>query len=246
MKISLIRSSVIGIMAAAFLTVCFSVNPVNAVGEKSTGYRMGMLTRYQNSGYIIKSGEGELNMGNEGTPLIETYKNSNGDTEKNYINPWRFSQKEFNENYLEYIGSYVWIEYTRDVARIIPVVDTPYRAVNIEHVKKTTDMPQKYISEKLNYSKSNGVQIGRIVQISETGLMVKSYEVTVQCGNSGNQYKFMSVVEDDALYEYLVRALKEGRLMKIYYDTKGIERVVDFAHNTKYMIYGAEILNTSL
>lgn len=236
------KSIAIICVCACFIISC--MHTAYAVGEKSVGYRMGMLTRYQNSGYIIKSGEGELNMGNEGMPLIETYKDASGKTQKNYINPWRFSHEKFDETYLSYIGSYVWIEYTKKMAQIVPSTDTLYRATDIGYIEKS-DMPKSYMSDKLNYSKSTGIQVGRVVQISETGYMVKSYEATIQCGMSGNQYKFMSL-EDEKLYEYLVRSLKEGRLMKIYYDTKGIERVIDFVHNTKYMIYGAEIVENSL
>lgn len=215
--------------------------------EYSSGYRMGLLQRYQESGWINKSGEGELNMGNEGIPLIETYKDSKGKIHKNYINPWRFSDENFNPSTNQFIGEYVWIEYENKYINNPFAADTSYRSKQIHSVDPSL-LDGISSSEDEGYdatAKSTGIQLGRIVQASKTGLAIKTYEITVQCGTSGNQYKFMTVTHEK-VYNFCVLALKAGKLVKVYYDNRGILAGLDIGSNTKYRVFKVEVSGKSL
>lgn len=190
----------------------------NAIGTYSIGYRMGQLTKFSIKGIFTKSGEGEMLVGSESTPLIITNTDSEGNTTRTVINPWRFSSTNKNvQNELSTrVGDYVVVTYKQAQLHNPLGTDTDYEITSVSSIME----PLKDSCTATNYTKgdkSSGVRVGRIVKASSKGAFVKSYEITMQQGNSGNQFHKMSITKDKGLYNCAVNFLKAGQKVKIYY-----------------------------
>ena len=93
----------------------------------------------------------------------------------------------------------------------------------------------------LNYPYSKGVRNGKLVKISQKGVIVKTYEGTLDLG-SGDQLTWQFSVHDQKLGEKLVALTGKNvkleyreLLFKLFYDTKydvlGVERTTSFSEN---------------
>lgn len=206
-----------------FIIILFIIfAPIKAlavgVGEYSIGYRMGEITKFSIKGIMFKSGEGQMLMGSESTPYSIKSKDGDGKVTTKNINPWQFSSlnTEINNLINENIGEYVYVKYKESYIKS-PSVDTPYEIIEINSINPPIDI--SCIST--NYtkgSKSDGTRIGRIVKASSKGLVSKSYEIIMQEGNSGNQFKALSISEDTDLYKCAVNYLMSGQRVKITYN----------------------------
>lgn len=195
------------IFAIGFMTAAFA--------DYSEGYRMGMLEKYSVSGMFNKSGEGFLNMGREGAPVIKTDKDGN----KTYVNPWAFSAdlKQFSQQYMNnYAGSYVIIKYRQDFFNSGLTQKTAYNMTGIEKIDTTKNQPVACQDPGAKGSKSEGFRVGRIVKASTKGTFGKSYEITIQVGNSGNLYFPMSALSKE-MYECTIANMKAGKQVKVFY-----------------------------
>ncbi|NVN93466.1 MAG: hypothetical protein HXX11_23115, partial [Desulfuromonadales bacterium] len=204
------------------------------MGDFSVGYRMGNLTKLSTKG-IIKSGEGQLLLGNESSP----YTNKAGKA----INPWYFSasKKDVNE-FQALTGEYVVVEYEQ--ARVKnPMKDTDYTAKKIYPVTRTLPSPQVCQSSKVSGMKSDGVRAGRIVKASLKGNVINTWEIEVQMGDGGNQFKNMSVSEKH-MFDCAVAYLKSGKKAKIYYKESFIKNPLE--QNTNYDVYKIEPVGAGL
>lgn len=234
---------------AVIFTLVFILSSVVSAagfGKYSHGYRMGQLTKFSEKGFIYKSGEGQMLVGAESTPYVITTTDSEGNTKKKVINPWYFSVhpdhlKKMRPIINQYIGSYVVIEYEQAHVKS-PKVDTDYEPVKLYSISDPIDkvcIAKSYIDG----SKGIGVRVGRIVKASTKGKFVDSHELTIQVGNSGNQFKNMSISKDDHLYQCAVEYLKAGQKVKVYYDESHLNLNV-FSRNTRYEIIKIEPLKT--
>ncbi len=100
-------------------------------------------------------------------------------------------------------------------------------------------------AEFTNGSKSAGERVGRIVKASNKGTVSKSWEIMIQIGNSGNQFKNMSISDDEALYNCAVRYLKAGQKVKIGYDESHVNLNV-FGRDTNYDLIKIEPIKIGL
>ena len=209
------------------------------VGNYSNGYRMGQLTKFSVKGMMFKSGEGQMLVGSESTPYVKTSKDSDGNVVKKTINPWYFSStdKQMWEKLQNSVGDYVVIEYQQSHIKGLDV-DTDYEVKDVYGITEPlseTCMARSYTSG----SKSEGTRVGRIVKASEKGTIANSYEIMMQMGNSGNQFKNLSISEDQQLYDCAVRYLKAGQKVKIHYDESHINMNV-MGRETNYDIVKLE------
>lgn len=226
----LVSSVFVGLIAVLMFTV--SAYAAGA-GTYSHGFRIGELTKFSVKGLTswTKSGEGQMLLGNESTP----YKTP-GDNPKE-INPWRFSamdkaiQAKLNQN----MGEYVVLGYNQ--ARVkYPNVDTEYEITSVEQLQPKltkTCMAKKW--EKGAKTKA-GKRVGRIVKASTKGTAIKSWELLIQQGNAGNQFKHMSISSDEDLYKCAIEFLKTGQKVKITYT----EKYMSLGEETNYDIIKIE------
>lgn len=214
----------------------------HAHASYSDGYRMGQLTKFSVKGLMTKSGEGQLSMGREGTPLVKYYScGDKGKKCKKVINPWYFSSTTSKSKSLNALaGEYVVIEYNQATINNPLAYNTDYRVKNVYKVDKSIDLGDGYEVSKFGGDKSAGFRIGRIVKASSKGHIKKTYELIVQVGNSGNQYKHMST-SDKKMYDYAIKVLKSAQKVKLFYAERAFYQVS--WNNTGYEIYKIQPLS---
>lgn len=211
-----------GFLFLAFILMSIRCEPIPdaradsaGLGTYSEGYRMGQITKFSVKGLMTKSGEGQMLMGREGTPYIIYGKDSDGNTTKRVINPWYFSAEISQADKInEFSGEYAWIRYEQAQIRNFISYDTDYMVKEID--KPTKEEPVECIDRKADGSKSEGFRVGRIVKASKKGHLSDSYEIIIQVGNSGNQFKHMSIISPD-MFQCAVDTLKSGKKVKIEY-----------------------------
>jgi len=188
------------------------------LGTYSQGWRMGQLTKFSVKGIMFKSGEGQMLLGSESSPLVITSTDSEGNTTRKVINPWYFSvsnkkiQVMINDN----LGEYVVLKYHQSRVKS-PKVNTPYEIVGLYPINESINKVC-VASSITEGSKSEGKRVGRIVKASNKGHIGKSWEIIIQQGNSGNQFKNMSISNDQVLFDCAVSYLKAGQKVKITYN----------------------------
>ncbi len=221
-----------------------SVSPALALGKYSEGYRMGLLSKYSDKGYLIKTGEGELLLGRDSSTATETFTDKDGKTVDAAINPWRFSaSRSKSDEIAKFLGEYVWVKYREEMVNM-SFKDTDYRLEEIEAVTRKDPEPSFFEIKKPSgfLAKSEGMRAGRIVKASRKGNLIKTWEVIVQLGNAGNQFVPMSITDED-LFTYAIQCLKSGRLVKVYYVDKGISaKIFVNMQDTPYRIYKLEVV----
>lgn len=224
-----------------FMIIAFtlSIAYADGIGNYSHGWRMGQLVKFSVKGLIFKSGEGQLLMGRESTPYIKTWTDSDGKVHKKTINPWYFSStnKKLWPELQSNVGNYVVLEYKQSHVKM-PNVDTDYEILNIEqilHLKlNKVCRAEKYIEG----SKSEGIRVGRIVKASSKGTLVNSFEVMMQIGNSGAQFKNMSIT-DPKLFQCAVEYLKAGQKVRVRY-SESIVNLNILSRETSYDVISIE------
>ena len=196
------------ILAVALLTGCCTAE-ADGFGTFSTGYRFGEITKYGVKGIIFSSGEGQMLLGNDSTVIKPTEDSS-------FENPWRFSCKSklTQENLKNALGTKVVLKYKQSHIKS-PNVDTDYEVTEV--ARKSDKAPAKCSTADYNPGiKSNTMRVGRIVKASSKGTAFNSYEIIMQMGNAGNQFKPLSITVSD-MYECAVAFLKSGDKVRLEY-----------------------------
>lgn len=234
----------VGLVSGVLLATCgtpvspaFAGDSAGFGGTFSDGYRMGQLSKFSVKGLMMKSGEGQLLLGRESTPYQVTYKCGES-TCKKTINPWYFSADPSQASQINpHAGEYVVIHYNQ--ARIkSPAYDTDYMVADISPV--TREFNLTCVDKAASGSKSKGFRIGRIVKASRKGQISKTYEIMIQVGNAGNQFKHMSI-ESPETYECAVEALKSAKKVKIHYKEAYLHN--PFGQDTGYNVLKIEPLS---
>jgi hypothetical protein len=88
----------------------------------------------------------------------------------------------------------------------------------------------------LNFSYSNGVRTGRLVKLSKVGMIIKTYEGTLDLG-SGDNLTWDFSVHDDSIGDKLIT--QTGKLISLQYK----ERLYRFFYRTKYDVVSYEMIN---
>lgn len=222
------------IMYLLAIIVVFCAVDVRAggAGVYSTGYKVGELTKFSVKGFVMKSGEGQMLLGNESTP----YTSGKGEEAKE-LNPWRFSSmdKDIQEQLDTNMGEYVVLGYNQ--ARVkFPNVDTEYEITSVETLTAKLSKTCEATSYEKGSKTKAGKRTGRFVKASTKGTMIKSWELLVQQGNAGNQFKHLSISEDEDLYNCAIEFLKAGQKVKITYT----EKYMSFGEDSNYDIIKIE------
>jgi hypothetical protein len=114
--------------------------------------------------------------------------------------------------------------------------DTNYLIEDIQPVTRATPT-QACGYDQNSVGKSAGFRVGRIVKASLKGTVNKTYELTMQMGNSGNQFKNLSTTSK-AVYDCAVQFLKSGVQVKVFYNESMFNMGID--SDTGYDIFRIE------
>lgn len=192
------------------IAILLALMSCNAFAEYSGGFRMGTIDKVSRKGLISKSVEGQMLMGREGTP----YTKGSGEN-KVVVNPWYFSAEDKMFDALNNSSGYVFVQYEEAHINLGIKYDTSYLVTKVSPVTRSN--PTK-CGKKVDGvgMKSKGKRSGRIVKATRKGTVIKTYEVTIQVGNSGNQFKHMSI-NDKILYDCAVEVLQSGKKVDVHY-----------------------------
>lgn len=229
------------LIASILLTL--STNSIaDGIGEYSTGIRLGQITKFGVKGIMIKSGEGQMLMGRESTPYILP---KDGNTPAKIINPWSFSVPMKNKGIISSLkesqGEYVVLKYKQSHIKL-PNVDTDYEVTEVINLKEKVTEPCK-TKNYIKGNKSQSTRIGRLVKMSSKGTFINSFEVMIQQGNSGNQFKNLSIT-DPEMYKCSQKFLMSGQKVKITY-SQSLFNTEIFSRSTSYDIVKIAPISTN-
>lgn len=238
--------------AFAFIVAAITASSAHAdgFGTFSEGYRMGQLVKFSEKGMILRSGEGELLLGNESTPLMvqktvpcsSSGKHSHTCTRQVEVNPWKFSVDLKDQPLIQKLnannGEYVVMKYKQSIIQNPFTNDTSYVITDVEPVNRKATSAKCEAKHKADGAKSDGTRIGRIVKIGYRGNILKSWEVQMQVGNSGSKFISMSVSEEELAKCLTENYLKTGAKIKLTYNQSYLRNPL--ARDTNYDILSAE------
>lgn len=210
-----------------------SVTSASGVGQYSEGYRMGLLSKFSVKGMVQKTGEGQLLVGRDSTMLDETYPcgEDGRQTCRRVINPWSFSMPSRDARAMsQFAGEYIWVKYLQSTIKS-PFYDTDYLISQIGTIDRSSDI-ESCADPSAQGGKSEGFRMGRIVKVSRKGLLNKTGEVTMQVGNTGNQFHHMSI--QDHMFNCVTKVLKSAQRVKVYYEESWFR--VPISADTNYSI----------
>lgn len=178
--------------------------------------------------------------------------------EKCYIftNPWPFSTldsirlREF-QNTLSTRPTPVMIHYEVPYLSVERVITrTKHFVEGIYPVNPNANVPKSYSIPESSYPVSHilnirrGVIEGRIVKASLDHFFRKSFEVIIQEGNLGNNFRRMSV-SDQGMFDFIIAAMLTGKMTRIsYIELLGLENdIIQIAkdYDTPYRVVSVEV-----
>lgn len=220
----------------------FCLLPLTASADFSRGVRFGVITKASVSGYIKKSLECDMLIGVDSMPyqVVSRSTDSKGRTSESVrtVNPWKFSgDVTFKDVVDEVAGELVYVEYNQEYINTGMVYNTDYRILDIGRILDPFPGKDAFDSDFGKAGKSDGFRIGYIVKASQKGLLVDSWEVTIQEGSGGNKFIDMSVT-DKALYDFIYKCVKTGAKVKILYKDLGVLNILDPLKDTRYRVIG--------
>lgn len=222
------------IIVLLFIAILFIVVYIfrdKGFGTYSEGYRMGKLNKLSTTGILFKSVEGDLLLGNESSYYFD-YQDSI------LINPWQFSlstKSEIADQLATYANKYVVIKYKQ--YQLGPLNwETDYEPIEITDVNPLIQLIPYEISD-IKGNKSEGFRVGRVVKLSKKGTVAKTYEVTFQLSDVGNDFMQMSV-SNDRMYGSLLLALKSGKKIMFYYKKQILHNPLK--QDTDYLVWKVE------
>jgi hypothetical protein len=181
------------------------------------GYVLGELTGVTFVGLNRRVVTGEVSIGNSGFGGTGQF---HGQLNSDYIlnNPWNFcSDQAAYENLVNYIGEYVVIEYKTPKASSLLSCPATNEFVAIYPLSRNQPSSRARESTKINVAdKPYGVSVGRIVNAQKSDKYDKNWSVVVQVGNSGSDFSYLQIVDED-LYEFALDCLGSGTRVKVYH-----------------------------
>jgi len=212
------RSIVYIVLISAFIgVICATCSAKADMNTYAEGYRMGQLSKYSTKGWINKTGEGEILLGAESTPLVVEKVDSDGKTTSEIKNPWMFSTSTevFNANQ-NMIGEYVVVPYREKLVHSGFSGDTSNVVEQFIKVDPSVFPENGCVNANATGSKSTGTRVGRLVKVADQGGINTTFEITMQIGNAGNQFIDMSIT-DETMFECAKQVLKSGQKIKLEY-----------------------------
>ena len=142
----------------------------------------------------------------------------------NYIlsNPWSFcGDQAAYEELANFIGEFVVVEYKTPKKSSLLQCQSTNEIVAVYPVSR--DKPSNQVLESTRISIAGqpyGVSVGRIVNAQKSDKYDKNWSVVVQVGNSGNDFRYLQIIDSD-LYDFALDCLGSGTKVKVYH----VERI---------------------
>jgi len=185
------------------------------------GYVLGELNRVDFTGPHRRVITGEVSIGNSGLYGGEYFQDQ---LNSDYIlsNPWSFcGDKAAYGELANFIGEFVVIEYKTPKKSSLLQCQSTNEIVGVYPVSRGNPSSLARESTKISIAgKPYGVSVGRIVNARESDKHDKNWSIVIQVGNSGNDFRYMQIVDSD-LYDFALACLGSGTRVKIYH----VERI---------------------
>lgn len=185
------------------------------------GYVLGELNGVNFLGPNRRIITGEVSVGNNGLYGGEHFQGQlNGD----YIlsNPWSFcGDQAAYDKLANYIGEFVVIEYKTPKKSSLLQCQSPNEIIGVYPVSRSEPSIQVFESTRVSVSSQPyGVSVGRIVNAQKSDKHDNNWSIVVQVGNSGNEFRYLRIVDSD-LYDFALDCLGSGTRVKVYH----VERI---------------------
>ncbi len=192
------------------------------IGSYAIGYHFGRISKFRAEGLISTSGEGEMLLGNEGVYFAEQ-QYCGEDPCMRLVNPWAFScAKEKISAVLSYTDEYAVIKYHQALV-LSPKRATHYEILAISAPKDDAPLRSCRARHPNKESLAHGTRAGRLVNLSLNEAFDESVEATMQIGDSGSRFHYMSIhAGDRAFVACALSWLKSGRKVSVTYGTSGV------------------------
>ena len=206
------------------------------------GYVMGQMSKVRLKGSSRKVLEGEILLGRDSSRSF-VHSSKVGGQRKTIQNPWLFcADGKLYDQIVEDIGNFVVLHFSSPKKSSLIQCTSNYSLVDlfpIDHLPMKSTSFQEKFSSKGNRGNSS-VGTGRIVSAIESGKLSQSWEITLQQGNTGNDFLSMNINDND-LYFYAIQCLKSARVVKIFY----VERFINTVRRGDYgrFIYKIELMD---
>jgi hypothetical protein len=206
----------------------------NVINTYSSGWRLGELNKFSLRGLMVSTAEGDLMLGKDSSRRVETINGV-----QTVLNPWSFSAStDIFESYRARAsalrGQMVAVRYRQVFLRPIAFTyETDYIVDDIRPAEPTLATAYSVPGFHPNESsgRSDGDRVGRIVKVTEKGILFKTWEATIQVGNAGNEFIDVSIL-DEGMFAAATRALQSGRRYNFFYGVSLVRNPL--ARDTRY------------
>ena len=185
------------------------------------GYVMGELNKVDLIGPNRRIVAGEVSIGNNSFSAGNDVRNVlRGGYTLN--NPWNFcGDQAFYEKLVGPIGEFVVIEYRTPKKSSLLQCQSQNEIVAVYPLSRGNPSNVVVESAKISISgKPYGVSVGRIVNAQKSDRYDDNWSVVIQVGNSGNDFRYLQIVDSD-LYAFALDCLSSATRVKLYH----VERI---------------------
>jgi len=191
------------------------------------GYVMGELNKVDFIGPNRRIVAGEVSIGSNSFNADNGFNN---ELRQDYAlsNPWRFcGDQSFYEKLLGPIGEFVVIEYKTPKSSSLLQCQSKNEIVAVYALSRGNSSSDVVESAKISMAgKPFSVSVGRIVNAQKGGKYNESWSVVMQIGNSGNEFRYLQIV-DAEVYAFALDCLSSATKVKLYH----VERIHGVAPN---------------
>ncbi len=202
----------------------------------SKGYTLGQLSGIHLERVGNRAIRGDILLGREGNFTLNRQQIEQQPS--GFIaNPWSFCFEDDRYDELEkLVGSYVVLEYKTPRKSALLSCSAISELIHIYPVSQHRLLNQtQFITDELGLHNevSSGVKFGVITNVMESEERNRRYSLTLQVGNSGNQFRHFNTMDPD-LFRFAIECLKMAVSVRVHY-------IEQFSRGTNYD--GATILH---
>ncbi|WP_036574244.1 hypothetical protein [Nitrosomonas cryotolerans] len=185
----------------------------------SKGYALGQLSGVHRERAGNRAIRGDILLGHEGNFTLNRQQVEQQPS--GFIaNPWSFCFEDDRYDELEkLVGSYVVLEYKTPRKSALLSCSAINELIHIYPVSQRRLLNQtQFVTDELGLHNevSSGVEFGVITNVIESEERNRRYSLTLQVGNSGNQFRHFNTMDPDLFY-FAVECLKMAVNVRIHY-----------------------------
>ncbi len=206
------------------LLLCCLLLAPSVVSAQLNGFAMGQLNEIKRERANNRVISGDILLGHESSGMAVNHRSTQQSlTNITSLNPLRFCfDDDGYETLAGLVGSYVVLQYKTpkrasflECTAVNELLDI-YPALNYQS-QENIELESDSIS--LQGSSSSGIKFGRLVKATKSRQQFREHLLTLQIGNSGNQFKHF-VTTDSDLFDFAIECLKTGAKVRVHYVSK--------------------------